>query len=147
MCAKTEDTEFRVFLDAISECFIEQDFDLWRRSVSLPLSLITAAGPVEIADLIGLQENFDLYLQASAAMRLTKIYRKMVSVEQCGDGTWMGTYETNLLSGAVRVITPYTSSALMIGTANGFRATSILNARGHHEWTGLMPRKPKDLVR
>jgi hypothetical protein len=146
MCAKTVETEFRVFLDAISECFIEQNFNAWRACVFLPFSMITAAGPVELTDTDALRENFDLYLQAGAAMRLTKIYRTFLNLEECTDGAWMGTYETNLLSGAVRAAPPYTSTVLMLRTSKGFRATSILNARGHHDWTVKMPVRSKECV-
>ncbi|WP_227268290.1 hypothetical protein [Roseobacter weihaiensis] len=133
------DTEFQEFLDAISTCFIDRDFATWRDRVIYPFTLITAAGPVLIRDEDELRENFNLYLQACEAMHLDKIYRRPVALEACSDGTWIGTYETNLLSRGVRAAEPYVSSALLRESDGRFKMMSIMNARGHHDWTGKQP--------
>jgi len=72
-------------------------------------------------------------------MQLDEIYRTPISLEDCGDGTFIGTYETNLLRQGVRATPPYTSSALMVIRDGKFCMTSILNARGHYDWTGVHP--------
>jgi hypothetical protein len=132
-------SEFQNFLDAISDCFITPDFDAWRNSVELPFSLITRAGPVVLETPEHLYENFKLYLQACDAMGLDQIIRTPIDLVECPDGTWIGTYESNLLNNGYRVTTPYTASVLLIPTASGLKMSSILNARGHHEWTHQRP--------
>ena len=112
---------------------------MWQSRVIYPLSLITSAGPVVINDDAQLQSNFDLYLRACETMKLDEIFRTPISLEDCKDGHWIGTYETNLLSRGVRATEPYTSSALMQQVQGRFKTTSILNARGHHDWTGMQP--------
>ncbi len=98
----TAQESFQTFLDAISMCFIHRDFEMWRSRVIYPVSLITSAGPNIIHDDAQLQVNFELYLRACDAMKLDKIYRTPLSLEDCHDGHWIGTYETNMLSHGVR---------------------------------------------
>lgn len=133
------DERFVEFLDVISRCFIERNFALWKDRVIYPFSLITSAGPVVILNDAELRENFELYLSACDTMQLDDIVRTPVCLEDCMDGSWMGTYETNLLSHGVRATPPYTSTALLQDVFGKFKMKSILNARGHHDWTGKQP--------
>lgn len=133
------DDDFQSFLDAVSICFLKREFSMWQERIILPFSLVTSAGPVVLRNDDALRENFDLYLSACDAMRLDEIVRRPISLEDCLDGTWIGTYETNLLSHGVRATKPYISSALMSYENGFFRMYSILNARGHHDWTGKQP--------
>ena len=132
--------QFEDFLEAVSRCFVERDFLRWRSRIIYPFTMITSVGPVVITNDADLRDNFALYLQACDAMRLDEIVRTSISLEECQDQTWIGTYETNLLSHGVRATAPYTSSALMILDDSVFRMKSILNARGHHDWTGKQPK-------
>ncbi|NVK45443.1 MAG: hypothetical protein HWE33_03990 [Rhodobacteraceae bacterium] len=131
--------EFREFLDDISTCFITGDFTLWASRILLPFSMVTQQGPVFMTTLEELRENFDLYLQAGTVMRLDDIFRRPISLEDCRDGTFIGTYETELLSHGHRATEPFTSSALIHATDGGYKMSSIMNARGHHSWTGTSP--------
>ena len=130
---------FLDFLETISMCFIDKDFSAWEGRIIYPLSLITAQGPIVLHSKEDAQENFDLYLQACEVMRLDHIYRRPISLEDCRDGQFIGTYETNLLSHGVRATPPYTSSAMLQLRDGQFCMQSILNARGHHDWTGKQP--------
>ncbi|MFK7744410.1 MAG: hypothetical protein AB8B47_05110 [Roseobacter sp.] len=134
------DAEFQLFLNAVSDCFIAKDFDAWSGRIILPFTLITSAGPIVISTQVELRENFDLYLFACDAMRLDQICRTPISLEKCHDGSWIGTYETSLLSKGVRATEPYTSSALLVEIDGRFKMRSIMNARGHHDWTGKQPK-------
>ncbi|MEM9577356.1 MAG: hypothetical protein AAF999_10125 [Pseudomonadota bacterium] len=127
------DERFIEYLDAISRCFIEHNFALWKDRVIYPFSLITSAGPVVILDDAGLRENFELYLSFCDTMQIDSIVRTPVCLEDCRDGSWMGTYETNLLSHGVRATAPYVSTALLQDVFGKFKMKSILNARGHHD--------------
>ena len=133
------DQMFTDFLDDISRCFIEHDFAMWDRRIIYPMSLITAQGPVILSSEPEARENFGLYLQACTIMRLDDIYRTPISLEDCKDGSFIGTYETNLLSRGARATAPYTSSVLLRIHDNRFCMKSIMNARGHHDWTGKQP--------
>ena len=90
------DAEFAEFLDAISTCFIEADFDGWRSRVILPFTFVTRTGPIVLADEAALAANFDMYLVACSALRLDRVYRVPKELERCPDDTWLGTFETNL---------------------------------------------------
>ena len=131
--------EFDEFLHDISECFILRDPNLWIRRVILPFSIVTKDGPVVLESWEEVRANFENYLTACDLMSIDMISRQRISVEDCGDGTWLGTYETRLLSNGGLATAPYISTALLSWEKDVLKMSSILNARGHHEWTGLTP--------
>ena len=133
------DDEFRLFLDDISVCFIAQDLALWRSRVDLPFTIVTKDGPTTITTDAALKDNFNLYLKASEIMGLDLIARTPISLEDGRDGSFIGTYRTELLCDQQRMADPYISSALLRHSGGNWRMSSILNARGHHEWTGVHP--------
>ncbi|MEL6957765.1 MAG: hypothetical protein AAGL89_02295 [Pseudomonadota bacterium] len=136
------ETEFNDFLVRISTPFISGDFEAWEACIHLPLALVTQSGPVTLYDRDDLRKNFDLYIQATRIMGLTEVFRTPVSIEDCDDGTFIVTYRTELLSNGTRRTNPYTSSALVLKIDGTWRLNSIMNARGHHDWTGHHPHKP-----
>ena len=131
--------EFREFLDAISDCFITADFAPWEARILLPFSLVTKHFPVVLSTREELRNNFEHYVNACRIMKLDLISRRPISLEDCKDGTFIGTYETELLSRGLRATEPYTASVLLHRTAHGWKMSSILNARGHYDWTGVKP--------
>lgn len=128
---------FEGFLDDISRCFIERDVDLWRSCLLLPFSVITRNGPVILRTDAAVAENFQHYLTAMEVMSVDLIDRRAIGLEDCNDGTWLGTYETRLVRQEALATAPYTSTALLQLTRGKFRMSSILNGRGHSEWTGV----------
>ena len=128
---------FREFLDDVSTCFLNGDLDLWRSRIELPFSIVTRHGPVVLATEERVAQNFDLYLNACKAMSLDMIDRSIVSLDDCHDGTWLGTFQTRLLSRNRIATAPYTSTALLHLDVGRFRMSSMLNGRGHEDWTGI----------
>jgi hypothetical protein len=133
------DADFAAFLKDISEPFTTRDISNWRARIQLPFSVVTAAGPVTMTTEAEVQQNYDLYLDASDAMGLDFVHRDPMSIEHCEDGTVLATYRTHLLRSGTRVADPYTSTALMHHHPEGWKMSAILNARGHHSWTGIHP--------
>ncbi|MCH2165316.1 MAG: hypothetical protein MK098_11775 [Marinovum sp.] len=133
------DAQFQKFLDGISECFITNAFETWKSHVILPFSLITQNGLVDIQTEDHLHRNFDKYVVAMEMMGIDKIYRAALSLQDCQDGTWIGTYQTHLLAQGVLATEPYTASALLTIVDDTVKAHSILNARSYHEWTRKHP--------
>lgn len=131
--------DFLSLLDDISDCFIRANFELWRSRVSLPLSIITKQGPETLSDEAELRDNFLEYLKAAEIIGLDLVLRSPISLEDCQDGSFIATYRTDLLKDGQRQIDPYTSSALIVFEDGTWRIRSILNARGHHDWTGRYP--------
>ncbi|WP_238365908.1 hypothetical protein [Mesobacterium pallidum] len=132
--------DFVAFLEAISTPFINRDYAAWRRVTLIPFSMVTKDGPVALGTEEAMRRNFDNYLLACTALKLDQILRKPIRLEDCGDGTVIGTYETELLSRGHRATAPYVSSGLIHHTSEGYKLSSILNARGHHSWTGRDPK-------
>ncbi len=130
------DSEFAEFLEDISECFIQRDAMRWAKRVKLPFSIITRDGPVVMTSVEDVRANFNHYLEACEIMSLDIISRRPISLENCPDGTCLGTYETRLLTGGLLATAPYISTALLLREKGVVQMSSILNGRGHHEWTG-----------
>lgn len=131
--------DFQVFLDDISACFIDRRFGAWESRILLPFSMVTSAGTVAFVDEGGLRRNFEHYLTACRVLRIDAIVRRPVDLAECEDGAMIGTYVTELLSHGVRVTDPYTSNALLSYRDGVLKMSSILNAKGHHSWTGVYP--------
>lgn len=131
------DTEFDLFLGDISHAFLGRDLALWRSRLLLPFSLITRDKPIILATEDAVHRNFQFYLKAIEALGLDLIHRAPVSLEQCPDGTWLGTFQTRLLRAEAFATRPYISTALLQPVDGRFRMSSMLNARGHSEWTGI----------
>ena len=134
------ESDFAAFLDDISDCFIRRDPRAWRLRLCLPFSMVTAAGPVTLHTDADVQRNFDLYLQAADAMNLDLVHREPLTIEHCPDDTVLATYRTHLMSKGKRAADPYVSTALLHHSDDGWRMSAILNARGHHHWTGRPPK-------
>lgn len=131
------DIEFERFLTNISNAFIVGDLKLWRSCLILPFSLITKTRPIVISSETAVSENFNQYLVAVKMMNLDLIDRTPINLEKCPDGTWLGTFRTRMLSGAHLATSPYISTALLHDAQGRFRMSSMLNARGHQDWTGV----------
>lgn len=131
------DTEFERFLADISHAFIESDLNQWCSRLILPFSLITKRRPVVLTTEKAISDNFQQYVVAVKMMNLDLIDRVPVSLENCPDGTWLGTFRTRMLSGTHLATAPYTSTALLHHIDGRFRMSSMLNARGHQDWTGV----------
>lgn len=131
---------FHSFLDDISCCFNVQDFQAWEACIELPFSMVTNAGAIIMEEQKPLRKNFDHYLAACRVLQIDAIIRKPLEVENCADGTFIGTYDTELLSHGLRATEPYQSSVLLKLQGSKLKMSSILNARGHHAWTGIHPK-------
>ncbi|WP_425038196.1 hypothetical protein [Primorskyibacter sp. S187A] len=131
--------EFRGFLDDICVAFMRPDYALWRTRIQLPFTIVTATGPVSLANDDEVKTNFDQYMEAVEILRITDVVREPLKLEHCSDGTVLATYRTHLLSSGTRVHEPYTSTALLHAHPGQWRMSAILNALGHHHWTGNAP--------
>ncbi|WP_417210112.1 hypothetical protein [Antarctobacter sp.] len=140
MTATFTHAEFEQFLTDISEPFLTRDITHWRARMLLPFSMVTGSGPVTLSTDDDVRQNFDLYLEACDAMALDLVHRERMGVEHCEDGTVLASYRTDLMRQGKRITDPYTSTALLHPTDDGWKMSAILNARGHHAWTGRPPK-------
>ncbi len=129
--------EYEQFLADISRCFIERSLVGWQSRLLLPFSVVTKNGPVVLPNKTAVAQNFALYLVACDAMQLDMIDRNAVSLEDCKDGTFLGTFTTRLISLGQLATAPYTSTALLRFDKKRLKMSSLLNGRGHQEWSGV----------
>ncbi|WP_305971081.1 MULTISPECIES: hypothetical protein [unclassified Mameliella] len=130
------DSDFAEFIADISAPFLTGEIARWRARIRLPFSMVTGSGQVTLETDDDVARNFRLYLNVVKVMGLNLVHREPVGVEHCEDGTVLATYRTQLLHNGTRMVEPYTSTALLHPDPEGWRMSAILNARGHHDWSG-----------
>lgn len=133
------EAEFQKLLEDISLCFVRKDIEFLSAHTLLPFALVTPDGPITITTHEELMFHFDLYVKSYEILRVDAIFRRVISLEDCRDGSFIGTYETELLSHGTRVAEPYVSSVLVHDTPEGWKASSILNARGYQNTSEHSP--------
>ncbi len=131
------EAEFQIFLDEGSDCFISGDFAQWASMVVLPFTMVTKDGPVTLSDLDDLRQNFDLYVAAGRILRIDLISRRAISLEDCGDGTFIGTLETEILSHGARIVEPYTASVLLHNRGGKWKMSTVMSSHGNYQWTEI----------
>lgn len=129
--------EFESFLKDLSDSFLERDLALWRASLILPFSVVTKTGSVTMQTDEEVAENFRHYLEACDRMQLDIVDHVALSLEDCHDGTWLGTFQTRLLSNTILTTDPNTSTVLLHLRHDRFRMSSMMNAHGPSNWTQI----------
>ena len=130
-----DEVEFQAFLDRISICWIERDFQAWVDHVSLPYTSITLNGQLNNDSIESLKNDWDLYCQALDTLKISQIIRKVTVIEVSEEDTYIGANQTQIFAGDRRVMGRYTSSAILDHDGKTWRISSIMNALGHRDWT------------
>ena len=126
-----DEVEFQAFLDRISACWVDRDFQTWVDHIALPFTSITLNGQLYNDSIESLRKDWDLYCQALDTLKISQIIRKVMVIEASEEDTLIGTYQTQMFAEDRRVMAPYTSSAML----KTWRISSIMNALGHRDWT------------
>ena len=129
------EVEFQSFLDRISVCWGNRDFQSWVDHVALPFTSITLNGQLYNDSIESPQKDWDLYCQALDTLKISQIIRKFMVIETSEEDTLIGTYQTQMFAEDRHVVGPYTSSAILIHDGKTGRISSIMNALGHRNWT------------
>ena len=129
------DVAFQAFLDRISICWTDRDFQAWVDHIALPFTLITLNGQLNNDSVESLKKAWDLYCQALDTLKISQIIRKVIVTEVSEEDTLIGTYQTQMFAGNRRVVGTYTSSAMLNHDRKTWRISSIMNALGHRDWT------------
>lgn len=130
-----DEVEFQAFLDRISACWVDRDFQTWVDHIALPFTSITLNGQLYNDSIESLRKDWDLYCQALDTLKISQIIRKVMVIEASEEDTLIGTYQTQMFTEDRRVVGPYTSSAMLIHDGKTGRISSIMNALGHRDWT------------
>ena len=125
------EVEFQAFLDRISICWTDRDFQAWVDHIALPFTSITLNGQLYNGSIESLQKDWDLYSQALNTLKILQIIRKVMVIQASEEDTLIGTYQTRMFAEDRRVMAPYASSAML----KTWRISSIMNALGHRDWT------------
>ena len=130
-----DEVEFQAFLDRISACWVDRDFQTWVDHIALPFTSITRNGQLNSDSIESLKKDCDLYRQALDTLKISHIIRKVTVIKVSEEDTLIGTYQTQMLAGDRGVMGRYTSSAILDHDGKTWRISSIMNAPGHRDWT------------
>jgi hypothetical protein len=130
-----DEDEFQAFLDRISACWVDCDFQTWVDHIALPFTSITLNGQLYNDSIESLQKDWDLYCQALDTLKISQIIQKVMVIEANEEDTLIGTYQTQMFAEDRRVVGSYTSSAMLIHDGKAWWISSIMNALGHRDWT------------
>ena len=110
---------FQAWLDRVGEAFFNEDYAAYRRAVALPLTVATVSGAHVVSEEPALRMGFDAWVSMMRGMRIDAMIRTARDVEFLGPELIVGRYETELLSGARRVVEPFASSMQLRRDAQG----------------------------
>ena len=92
------EVEFQAFLDRISICWVNRDFQSWVDHVALPFTSITLNGQLYNDSIESLKKDWDLYCQALDTLKISQIIRKVMVIQASEEDTLIGTYQTQMFA-------------------------------------------------
>ncbi|MBT55227.1 MAG: hypothetical protein CMF72_17735 [Mameliella sp.] len=133
-------TEFERCQDGLPEQFVTGDIGQRRARSMPPFSKVTGCDTVTLAIVPDAPQSFDPYLGTYEAMALARVAREPLRFENCADGTGLTSFRMNLMRKGQRITDPFTSTAFLHPTGEGWQMSANLNVRDHHAWTGRHPK-------
>ena len=131
-------------LRAIAEDVLERatrslftcDFDEWANATTLPVTLVSREGTSIPRTSAEKRTHFDLFCAAMQTQQVTDIIRQVMTAERIDPWHIAASYKTEMLRHADRVVDPYHSTMTLLFCGDGqWRASTVLNALGHVNWT------------
>lgn len=117
---------FQQWLDRVGTSLFDGDFDTYRDSILLPLTVATPNATHIVDDDAGLLQGFIAWVDMMKGLEIDSMIRIARDVEQLGAALIVGRYETELLRGATRVVEPFASSMqLRCGDDGVWRCFSV----------------------
>ena len=136
----------QAYLNRVSAAFIDDDFDAWAASVSLPLTFVTRTGTTRYETRSHLQADFEEYVALIGLYFITELRREVVSVDQISPVHLIARYTTEVFSGSQQVIAPYPSTAMLQFQRGAWRASAIMGSIGKKNWTRTAPEYTGNVV-
>ncbi|MBV2358462.1 hypothetical protein KUH32_01625 [Thalassococcus sp. CAU 1522] len=131
---------FQAVLDEITAAFLTNDVDRLHKSVRLPVLFHTQRGAQVMKTEDELRRDLALYQAEFELHRVTDIVRRTIAVHPLGQSRLVGQYNTHILSGTTQVVPSFESTMhLELGDDGAWRASSVLNAMGHLNWSDQAP--------
>lgn len=128
---------FENLLDEISDCFVSDDFGRWIDLISIPFTIVRNPGHVVLKDVNALMRYYESIRGVVTGHGIDAIVRLPISFDGFDDGTYHGTFATELISGGYRLVEPYETTALLHETSNKLKMNSILHTGFNSTWTEL----------
>ncbi|MAC80120.1 MAG: hypothetical protein CML66_18875 [Rhodobacteraceae bacterium] len=127
--------EFTIIERNLTRALVSGDYDLYRSLVHLPITIVPRGGEVhEIRTDAELREDFDLYVRALAAQRVSDIYRRVLGMSQMEEDWVEVTVETHLLGLSGRLVDPFHTQFVLRPYDGIWRIVLIRSSFGHLRW-------------
>lgn len=141
LSTSTDQTRFfQRWLDRVAAAFFENSFEVYRDAVILPLTVTTQKATMIVETEAELRQGFDAWADMLKAQQATDMIRTARSVEMMDDAMMFGVYDTEILAGARRVITPFTSFMLLRREDDVWRAATVTSGMSNESWPITVPK-------
>ncbi|SFH14239.1 hypothetical protein SAMN04488020_10781 [Palleronia marisminoris] len=136
--------DFQSWIDARSKSFFDYDFDKHLTLVHLPFAIATRTAVFVVEDEDKLRVGFNAWSDMLKSQRATDMICTARKVDPIGDDMIAGTFDTEILRGAVRVCNPYRSTATLRKVDGTWKAISIANGLMNSTWPFVLPNVDRD---
>lgn len=128
------------FLDETSRAVLDGDWDLYRRRVILPFTLVTRTATIIVEDEDRLRMGFDSFNQMLALQRATHYIRRTEAATLLDPNLIAGGYTTHIFSGGLLIVPAFRSQVTLQLRDGLWRAATISNALVNERWPVLVPK-------
>lgn len=132
---RTRLTIVQTLMDRISHAFMQGDVEEWLACIELPFALISSHGPDRFETADAVRADFEVYQHEIRLNGVTDIIRTVLGSHMAGGDRMVGIYRTHILRGTEQLVPAWNAAVTMRLTDNTWRATSVLRAIGHHNWS------------
>ncbi len=137
--AKSAEAILAAYLDRMSRAVLDDDWPAYEAGVFLPFVLRTEAATLVISTEADLREGFEAFVEMLSSQRITGYVRTVRTAERIGGDVIRGTYDTETLSGSVRVIPRFSSSIELRSVSGVWKAVQIVNQMKNARWPIALP--------
>ncbi len=128
--------QFNELGDTLTRALLDGNFELYKTVMTIPHRAVPRDGePYELNTEEELRADFDLYAQALAINHVTDIFRDIVAIMPMEDDRIEVTVETNMLSGAQRIVEPFRTQFELVSQDDDWRITTVRSSLGHINWS------------
>lgn len=136
---------FQTILDRISAAYLSDDVEALINATALPFQLITRQGVETFRTEAEMRRDFDRYQQEFRAHGVTDLVREAKTAEIVDGDQMVGTFTTHILNRARHVVPPWDASMTLRRENGIWRATSIMRAIGHLNWSAQSRAEIEDI--
>ncbi len=123
-------------LDEVDSAMLAGDFHRYKRSIFLPIHLLSPNGTRQVTTEAELRRDFDAYCETLRLRHVTELIRLAESAVPLQETMISCYYETNILANGLRLVVPYQSHMILRQAGPFWQTVSIANSFFLHLLSG-----------